>query len=510
MHSLKFQIKTLAPLLLPGRNGDVNTVSSLTYIPGYTLLGALAGHYIKTNQLGQDAHRNPDFYRFFLSGQLKFLPAYPVWQDNYGTSHRSYPCPLSIQSEKDGQQSLHDLLHTQPEQITKTLFGYTHLKGKSIHTNQPKMQLFYHHGRRVGESGVEEPVPFTYQALEKGQSFEGLILGDELVVQDFHQAFSKPHTLFLGRSRNAQYGKVSLEFQESVPFASEVSNIGFDPQNEEDWEDGFSLTLLSDTILLNKEGTPSVSKETLQSELPEGWIIQKAFIREEITENFVSIWGLRKPSQVCFKAGSCFWVTAPQGSNLALVVKKLHLEGLGERKHEGFGRVICGLQQAKTYQQQEPTLVKISRPTHSIPQKTRDILIFATKQKLKGIVQEKALDRAHQFSRIPPPSLLGRLEAILKNSSSQQFKKQISGLKGTAKDRLKKCRDKRVELLDFLQQDPIRDLDLQGLVRALYEKFPNTLSYPDTWHDEFFRMYWQSFLTGLRKQAKTKGGNQRD
>ena len=71
MKSLKFHITTLSPLLITNNTGDLNMVSTKEYISGTAILGALAGIYIKKNNL-EDAHKNNDFYKWFLDGSLKF------------------------------------------------------------------------------------------------------------------------------------------------------------------------------------------------------------------------------------------------------------------------------------------------------------------------------------------------------------------------------------------------------------------------------------------------------
>ncbi|WP_353686016.1 hypothetical protein [Thermodesulfovibrio sp. 3462-1] len=66
MQAIKYCITTLSPLLLASNTGDPNMVSTLDYIPETCLRGMFANEYIKKRKLGENAHKDETFYRWFL------------------------------------------------------------------------------------------------------------------------------------------------------------------------------------------------------------------------------------------------------------------------------------------------------------------------------------------------------------------------------------------------------------------------------------------------------------
>ncbi|MBI5207063.1 MAG: hypothetical protein HY934_04650 [Candidatus Firestonebacteria bacterium] len=110
------------------------------------------------------------------------------------------------------------------------------------------------------------------------------------------------------------------------------------------------MTLISDAIIYNKQGF-STTKETdlideLKITLGDNIKINKAFIKTGETENFVSIWKLRRPSETCFQMGSCFLINGLISSDKAKLLE-LEKNGIGERRGEGFGRIIFNFQKVE-------------------------------------------------------------------------------------------------------------------------------------------------------------------
>jgi len=66
MKSLKYRIKLTAPTIISGTSGDSVTNSCLSYIPGTTILGILAGRYL------QQYNDKTEFERLFLRSGLFF------------------------------------------------------------------------------------------------------------------------------------------------------------------------------------------------------------------------------------------------------------------------------------------------------------------------------------------------------------------------------------------------------------------------------------------------------
>ncbi len=62
----------------------------------------MAETFIRQYKLGKEAHKNQTFYDLFLSGKVRFLPAYPL----SGVSDKGkvvFQLPLSMMRSKDGK-----------------------------------------------------------------------------------------------------------------------------------------------------------------------------------------------------------------------------------------------------------------------------------------------------------------------------------------------------------------------------------------------------------------------
>ncbi len=85
------------PCLLAAPGGDPNTESSLDYIPGGALRGALAAAYRRN---GNDA--GPTFENLFLSGKARYLNAYPLLDG------RTLPAPRAWTKLKDAGEDVYN------------------------------------------------------------------------------------------------------------------------------------------------------------------------------------------------------------------------------------------------------------------------------------------------------------------------------------------------------------------------------------------------------------------
>ena len=69
MKQIEYYIETLAPIIFAERNNDSTLYNTKKYIAGSIFRGMLAGKFIKDKNLGNEAHKNKDFYNIFLSGK---------------------------------------------------------------------------------------------------------------------------------------------------------------------------------------------------------------------------------------------------------------------------------------------------------------------------------------------------------------------------------------------------------------------------------------------------------
>src|SRR5690606_6621823 len=159
------------------------------------------------------------------------------------------------------------------------------------------------------------------------------------------------------------------------------------------------------------------------------------------------------------KAGSCLLINIEDfDDNTKNSLLELLETGIGERTGEGFGRFAINLQKHREYSQpktRKQDLVKPAKPDGDIPDTTRDLMKNVILNSYDNLIEIRALSRCRDFcenkNRIPSNSLLGKLELMIKDSSnSEELVKKMDELPGLTKEKLERCRDKSVNLFNFI------------------------------------------------------------
>ena len=256
MHQLRYNITSLSPLLISARYGEMNTLRTLQYIPGTSVLGMIAAKFIKQKKINGNAHLNNDFYSYFLKGDVRFGNAYIVLKNQDGKDFVYFPIPASIQQEKRGKQICDLLLaDEEPEVQTKTIPGFCKMEEEDIWLTEVKTGLNFHHSRDRKTGTPKTGQIFNYESIAEGQVFEGVITGSSSGLELLADSCGTSWIGYIGRSKNAQYGMVSFEVLDKTPVL--VSN---GTQNKVE----VTLTFLSDAIFYNENGFATIDKNVLQ------------------------------------------------------------------------------------------------------------------------------------------------------------------------------------------------------------------------------------------------------
>lgn len=513
MHKIRYQVKILSPVLFSTQSGDMNMTATLDYIPGSAILGVLAGRYIQIKNL-KEAHKDDEFYNWFLSLGIIFSNAYPCKD-----SKKYLPVPFSIQIKKNDEwkngRKTTDLLrnHLDPKEQMETINGYCNIVDDTIQKFSPSKSLNFHHARPDRIKGHStEGLIFNYESIDPGQLFEGEIIGDETVLKKFVELIGNEFPIKLGRSRTAQYGQAELKILSEQPEKIEI---------EDKLENEIYLTFLSPTILYNENGFPSTSLKSLARYLSEALgirqdqiMIEKSFKKPVEIENFIAVWKLKKPSEVAFEAGSCFLIQI-DGWNDSIKSKLIELQkdGIGERRGEGFGRIALNRwHKENSYTVKKSDKTEIEKPGGSIPKRTAEIFKEVIKENWRKVIERKALDEYKEFSKHNPPtnSLLGRLEMMLENAGDiEQFLGQLLKLRKTARDKLEGCRGKDITLLELIEKgNPDLGHTFKQVMKL--EEMAKEIKYDPSTDTEFcnnlYKLYWLTFFRMMRKSNKN-GGN---
>ncbi len=526
MYKLGYQIKNLSPLIITTNVGDVNMITTVEYIPGSSLLGAFAARYIPGNRLnGPEAHKEETFNNLFLSNGLVFTNAYICSIDEKGKTIdekektiKNLPIPLSIHHEKGEEETFYDLLLDCDIDDRQMVMagGFGHFKGDNLFREPVKKRINFHHRRDPQRGTSEEGVIFNYRCIEAGKVFEGNILGSKENLDRFLTHFEKESILYLGRSRNSQYGKSRFEIISSSPEAYYGERDAQNPDNINEYDSGkLTLTLHSNTIIYNDCGYSTVDpndlERVLKRDITGDLKITKSFIRTGFVESFVSVWKMRMPSDRCFLPGSCFMLEGiPREKHHRLI--ELQKSGIGERRGEGLGRVVFGLQNKETLKADKHKKRKTGRPVSSeAPGETKKIVTNLSKELIKRFVEKKALLDAADFDveKLPSKSTTGRVEAMAKTQDRDQFQKSLERLRKTAKDQLEHCRNSSHTMYEFLTSHRVeisQILNDKFFSDTKLREFSSEAGYdPENDMDlerELFILYYKTFFGALRRVLK--------
>jgi CRISPR-associated protein Csx10 len=360
MKAITFVLKAKQPILATSFEGDPNSDVSYSYILGSIIRGALIGRYLKRNQLeNTDILTVATVRRLFFDSTTRYLNAYPCSK----TGKRTLPIPLSWRKEKDAEINnksdsikLFDLSIKKPSQeelespkpISESFWveedGYPRL-----YKVERRINIHTFRDRTKGRSTENQGEIFRYDAIDAGQTFQGVILcddADEKTIQDL----LTPPDIWLGGSRTAGYGHVEIS-PKPYNFKNEVEI----PPEDRIRDNILKVTLLSDLILRDEWGQYAAIPPTkllsevlgINLEHPKNVYMDSTFIG-----GFNRKWGLPLPQVKAVKAGSIFIYENVKINQEQIYT--LETESIGERTAEGFGRVAINWCTAESFTAKNP------------------------------------------------------------------------------------------------------------------------------------------------------------
>lgn len=211
---------------------------------------------------------------------------------------------------------------------------------------------------------------FTYEAIRAGQTFRGTVRMSAVLWKKVrgHPDVLKGLAcgeLSIGQSRKDEYGAVSLEYV-SADTAMPEGRLWSPKLREEGGKNYLVVYLLSDLLIRGAYLNYSLRLDDLKDALSaalgvelqdvQDWEavegrkgVRKSplggshghCVRVGRRESWQTRWGLPRPSLSCFQAGGVllFQVTDPEKWDTERA-RKLVQEGLGDRRAEGYGRVL--------------------------------------------------------------------------------------------------------------------------------------------------------------------------
>ncbi|MCR5176853.1 MAG: hypothetical protein K6C05_08380 [Anaerovibrio sp.] len=332
MKRIKVTITAVDSLIITSSSGDSVLTSSANYIPGTMLRGIIAGKYIKEKNLVLSAHEDEGFRKLFF-GKINYTNSLPSFNGK-----AAIPVPFSVMKHKSTGE-IQDLL------VNDSLMpGFKNIRGLAV-VCEDKLcgisvdkSMSFHMSRsseaeRIAGKSLDGQV-FNYESISPGQVFVGEIIGDEDNLKELMSSISQK-TFFgrVGRSRFTQYGTVRIDLGE----IEDLEQLHPQGNNQ------IFVHVLAPIIPQN--GMISSVAKTLndmcQKYLPGVKVsADKVFSQIISIDNFVNIWGMKRPRVQALNAGTVFALEKDQWT--ADDIQKLTIMmygGLGQRTQEGFGQM---------------------------------------------------------------------------------------------------------------------------------------------------------------------------
>jgi CRISPR-associated protein Csx10 len=516
MEKIKIIITTLSPVIVTAKMNSPIMTESNDFFNGSIIRGMMAGQYIKAQHLDCKAHENQGFRGAFF-GNLRFVDAYPV-----KNHHRSMVLPLSLQkSKKSGK--LQDLLVDEGQRGFKSLKGLGLVDKQFITPVSVQKDVTLHMSRnteqeRLSGKSIEGHI-YNYESIDKGQCFEGMVIGTNSDLKDFQKALRLNQNSFvtsIGRSRYTQYGLCHIQLSEieTIPEVSDVTGATV------------YIRLETPYIPANGQADDALASfrpvvEFLQDQYPNSTFTlleNQVFAASVDVDNYVGVWNMHRPRQKAIAAGSVFALQKTSGvwtEQEIHTLAEMGYVGLGLRVEEGFGQMRYWQSLPRQLGKAEEFYAKVQIQNN----KVREIASSIVMKYILAQVREMAFSdvqelpniagMGHFFSELE--KMLGTRNTIdgIKNKFAASIKQR--GIKEkTITRHLKDIKVNGKDLYDMLTgigRLPYAHHDWHKGLPEQTEKLMADIhcSLPGEESDELFYEYWSWFFRHARKKAVVRG-----
>lgn len=378
-----FEIALKQPVIISQQAATVGAHQSLDYIPGSALLGLAASKLYNQVSAG-------DAFLLFHSGYVRFLDGLPVYN-----SEIAYPVPFSLHAYKGEKYQKEN-----STQLDSTRVFDVALADREKNEEKQPVQLrnFYltESGHKVTpfkeqtlktaidvkQNRAAESQLFGYEALSKGQIFRFAIQADEQVSEDLWKKLiiSLEGVAHLGRSRSAQFGRVSIQ---SVTKAKYIQQQQIQSQD-------LTLWLISD-VYLQKDGQNCLIPDPEAIGLPLGTKlkVEKSFIRSRRYSIYNAYRKHYDKERQVLSRGSVLRYELPDDFKDFKSLAQSLAQGIGLYTESGLGQVLINphcLQQTKLiWTTSKANLIVNKKVTVSEPKTTLIETLRARQHLVEGI-----------------------------------------------------------------------------------------------------------------------------
>lgn len=414
-----FEIELKQPIIISQQATTVGAHQSLDYISGSTLLG-LAASKLYSQVTAEDA------FLLFHSGYVRFLDALPVHNHEI-----AYPVPLSLHAYKGEKYQKDNSTQLDPERMfDAALVDREKNKEKQLvqlrnfyltesgHKVTPSKEQTLKTAIDAKQNRAAESQLFGYEALSKGQVFRFLLQADDQLSEDLWKKLiaSLEGVAHLGRSRSAQFGRVSIQ---SVAKAHDVQKSQIQSQD-------LTLWLISD-VYLQKDGQNSLipDPETIGLPLQTKFKVEQSFIRSRRYSIYNAYRKHYDKERQVLSRGSVLRYELPADFKDFERLSKNLAQGIGLYTESGLGQVLINpqcLEQAKIVWAKSTTQLQVNQKVTMTEPRTTLIETLKARQHLVEGVQPRLLAESLFIALCEKIMFARRYHAIAKGTAFETGK----------------------------------------------------------------------------------------
>lgn len=329
---ITYYIKTLEDVKLSKTVNQIDFEGSLDYIRGSSVRGAYISKYISSS--GKDDVNNDENRFKFLAGGIKFLNAYPVCNDD--RSIPAFKCYFASKDDikKDENRfKIVSILDSDIENLKPINANFFYFN--SIFYEKINVKKTSHlHINTTGKNKL-----FRYDAIKSNQIFKGIIkVEKEEFAQDIIDTLNNLE-VYIGGSKGSGYGKCYI-------YDMCIENINPELSLCENWffSDSIYIVALSDIIYRAETGEYKsyIDEEFLKNKfgINDGELkYENGCVEVKDISSYNNKWNCRLPHIKGISAGSILKYNTTGNIDIEKI-KALMDEGIGERKQDGYGRIL--------------------------------------------------------------------------------------------------------------------------------------------------------------------------
>ena len=438
-----------------GKQGDQSNTETLTYIVGSSLRGAFLSLYIDEYYPGKKGLDKDPAIRGELFTETRFSdawismkgkPLFPFPAVYYANKHDLRKSEQTDENGKPVKLEIHCCIDDVPNEGEVRLGRNTYctLERDSIVQGSVRTDGNLHIA--VGRKGNEKKM-FRYESISAGQEFCGIIQCRDELVADRYRKVIGGRTIYLGGSKGSGYGRCKVVSAESIDGTEAVSMYELGRKVQ---PGVLTVLALSNLILLNEYGEESCSIDIslLEKKLGISKVtLEKSYVGTVLTSGYNHTWKSWHIQRTAISAGSMFRYTY-EGTLAENLLPSFETMGVGQRREEGFGRIILNPDIERAFLEKAGVKQKDNRTEKSITEEDKSVLGMiqrhVNKKRMKDFIEYAASKTADESSA-GLSSLSKTQKARLYNLINDVLDKRLYPEERAAKERLKKFISKDIK-----------------------------------------------------------------